>query len=314
MNEASKGRFVGWFWQEEAIRESQKEVAGKSPGRTKLEEYAMTAAEAGDRALHPVTPFRSGSGLVVSTLLHKESIRATLRAFGRDIGDESLRADVSRALPQSVSYERLRELVTETSAIDGVEGNLRVRPDEAEALAGAARALLEVARAPERQLQRAFARRYLRSSVVAVVLALAAVFAADAGARIARGSNLADGKPWRSSSVYKGFSPETGICDGRRTRIFFHTNLEREPWVEVDLGEPTPITRVDVRNRRDCCRDRSFPLLIEGSLDGQAWQELGQRREPFSTWTLTFEPMKARYVRAKALKRTFLHLESLEVR
>jgi hypothetical protein len=237
-----------------------------------------------------------------------------LRALGRNLGDESLHAVVSRALPQSVSYQRLRELVAESLPIDGALGDLRVRPAETEALAGVARALLDLARAPERQLQRAFARRYLRTGVVALVLALAAVFAADAGARIVRGSNLADGRPWRASSVYKGFSPETGICDGRRTRIFFHTNLEREPWVEVDLGEPTPITRVDVRNRRDCCRDRSFPLLIEGSLDGQAWQELGRRPEPFSTWTLRFEPTLARYVRAKALKRTFLHLESLEVR
>jgi hypothetical protein len=312
------GRFFGWFSQKEVIRESQKQVAAKSHRRTKLEQYAMTSAEAGDRALHPVTPLRSGSGEVVSALLHKESIRATLLALGSSVGslaeDEALRAHVSRALPRSVSFEQLCELVTEPSDIDGVEGNLRVRSAEAEALAGAARALLKVARTPERLLQRAFARRFLRISVTVLFLALAVMFGAEAGARLAQGPNLAEGKPWRASSAYKGFSAEAGICDRNKTRIFFHTNREQEPWVELDLGNPTLIGRVDVRNRRDCCRDRSFPLAIEASLDGQEWQELGRQTEPFSKWTLEFEPTKARYVRAKALKRTFLHLESLEVR
>jgi hypothetical protein len=293
-------------------------VAAKSHRRTKLEQYAMTSAEAGDRALHPVTPLRSGSGVVVSALLHKESLRATLLALDSSVSDlaedEALRAHVTRALPQSVSFQRLCELVTEPSNIDEVEGDLRVLSAEAEALAGAARALLEVARTPERRLQQAFARRFLRTGVTVLLLVLAVILGAEAGARVVRGPNLAEGKPWRASSAYRGFSAEAGICDGNKTRIFFHTNREQEPWVELDLGEPTLIERVDVRNRRDCCRDRSFPLAIEGSLDGQDWQELGRQTEPFSKWTLEFGPTKARYVRAKALKRTFLHLESVEVR
>jgi hypothetical protein len=318
MSDSVMGRFFSWFWQRETIREIQKQVAAKSHRRTKLEQYAMTSAEAGDRALHPVTPLRSGSGEVVSALLHKESIRATLLALGSSVGgfaeDEALRAHATRALPQSVSFERLCELVNGPSDIDEVEGNLRVRSAEAEALAGAARALLRVARAPERRLQQAFARRLLRTSFTVVLLALAVVLGAGAGARMALGPNLAEGKPWRASSAYKGFSAEAGICDGGKTRIFFHTNREPEPWVELDLGEPALIRRVDIRNRRDCCRDRSFPLAIEGSLDGQHWQELGRQTEPFSRSTLEFKPTKARYVRAKALKRTFFHLESLEVR
>ena len=318
MSDTFVGRFFDWFWQRETIRENQKRVEAKSHRRTKLEQYAMTSSEAGNRALHPVTPLRSGSGEVVSALLHKESIRATLQALGSSLDglakDEDLRAQVTRTLPQSVSFERLCELVTDPSNIDEVEGNLRVRSAEAEALAGAARALLEVARTPERRLQQTFARRFLRTGVTVLLLVLAVILGAEAGARVVRGPNLAEGKPWRASSTYRGFSAEAGICDGNKTRIFFHTNREQEPWVELDLGEPTLIERVDVRNRRDCCRDRSFPLAIEGSLDGQDWQELGRQTEPFSKWTLEFGPTKARYVRAKALKRTFLHLESVEVR
>ncbi|MDH3202277.1 MAG: discoidin domain-containing protein [Myxococcales bacterium] len=318
MSDTFRRRFLGWFSQQGITQESRKQVAAKSHRRTKLEQYAMTSAEAGDRALRPVTPLRSGSGEVVSALLHKESIRATLLALGSSIGglaeDEALRARVTQSLPRSVSFERLCELIAEPSDIEGVEGNLRVGSAEAEALAGAARALLDVARAPERQLQRALARRFLRTSVPVLLLALAVVFGAETGARLALGHDLAEGKPWRASSAYRGFSADEGICDGNRTSIFFHTNREEEPWVELDLGDPTFISRVDVQNRRDCCRDRSFPLAIEGSLDGQEWQVLGRQTEPFSKWVLEFEPTEARYVRAKALKRTFLHLESLEVR
>jgi hypothetical protein len=318
MSDTFMGRFFGWFWQQEIIRESQKQVAAKSHRRAKLELYAMTAAEAGDRALHPVTPLRSGPGEVVSALLHKESIRATLLALGTSVGglaeDEALAAQVACTLPQSVTFERLYELVTKPSNIDEVDGNLRVRPVEAEALAAAARELLDVARTPERRLHQAFARRLLRTSVAVFLLVLAVIVGVDAGARVVRGPNLAEGKPWRASSTYRGFSAEAGMCDGGKTRIFFHTNREQDPWVELDLGEPTLIARVDVQNRRDCCQDRSFPLAIEGSLDGQEWQELGRQPEPFSKWSLEFEPTEARYVRAKALKLTFLHLESVEVR
>jgi len=318
MSDTFMGRLFDRFSQRENIRESQKQVAAKSHRRTKLEQYAMTSAEAGDLVLHPVAPLRSGSGEVVSALLHKESIRATLLALGSSVDglaeDEPLRAQVTRALPQSVSFERLGQLVTEPSNIDDVEGNLRVRSAEAEALAAVARALLEVARAPERRLHQAFVRRFLRISVTILLLVLAVILGAEAVAFVVRGPNLSEGKPWRASSTYAGFSPEAGVCDGNRTRIFFHTNREQDPWVELDLGEPTLIERVDVRNRRDCCRDRSFPLAIEASLDGQNWQELGRQTEPFSEWSLEFAPTKTRYVRAKALKRTFFHLESLEVR
>lgn len=318
MSDTFMGRFCGWFWQGKAIGENQLRVAAKSHQQARLEQYAMTAAEAGDRALHPVTPLRSGSGEVVSALLHRESVLASLLAMGRspdDLSeDDALRVPISRALPSSVSFARLCELLDSSSSADGLEANLRVRPDEAEALAVSARTLLDVARAPERQLQQALRRRLLRTGVALAFVSLLVVLGFQLGARVIQGPNLADGKPWRTSSTYKGFSPEQGVCDGNETAIFFHTQRESEPWVELDLGAPTTIERVDVGNRRDCCRDRSFPLAIEISLNGEDWEEIGRRVEPFTTWTLKVEPTSARYVRAKAIKRTFLHLESFEVR
>ena len=312
------GRLFDWFWQGEPIRSNQERIADKSHRRKRLERYARASAEAGDRVLDPVTPLRAGSGEVVSALLHKESIRASLEALGRNVSslveDDALGAQVVRALPSDVSLERIRALLTDSRAVEGLEGDLRVRRSEAKALGHTARVLLDVARTPERHLERAFLLRFVRTSLGLVVLSLAILAGVRIGLDVALGPDLAAAKPWRASSAYERFDPKAKIVDGNRTQIFFHTKSEREPWVELDLEEPTTIHRVDVRNRRDCCRDRAFPLAIEGSLDGETWRELGRRTEPFGRWTLRLEPTTVRYVRARALKRTFLHLESLEVR
>lgn len=311
-------RFFDWFWQGERIRSNRVRIAEKSHRRRSLERYARTTAEAADRVLDPVTPLRAGSGEAVCALLYKESIRASLAALGRSISslieDDTLRAQVARSLSNDVSLERVYELLTEPPAVEGLEGDPRVRTSEAKALAHSARTLLDIAQAPERQLERAFLLRSVRTSLGILVLALGVFAGVRIGFDIARGPDLATAKPWRASSSYEGFDPEARRVDGNRTRVFFHTKRERDPWVELDLEEPTTIRRVDVRNRRDCCRDRAFPLAIEGSLDGKTWRELGRRTEPFGRWTLKLEPTTVRYVRAKGLKRTFLHLESLEVR
>ena len=82
----------------------------------------------------------------------------------------------------------------------------------------------------------------------------------------------------------------------------------------LELARAPELGLQRIQNRRDCCRDRAFPLVIEGSLDGEKWRELGRQTKPFSQWTLELQPTEVRYVRAKALKRTVLHLEGFEVR
>ena len=315
MSETSAGRFFAWFSQRDTIEECERRIAAKSPRRTQLEQYAATLAEVGDQTLRPITPLRAGSGEPVAALLYEESIRALLSALDGGAGDrsqiEALRSDLSRALPPDVSIERLRDLTAEPADI---EAKLGVQEAEAAELARACRALLGVARAPERELQDARYWRFLRTGAALLVSALVIGGSVWSGFQVAKGPNLAEGKPWRASSSYRGFSPEAGINDGRKTRIFFHTDREENPWVEFDLETPVSIERVDIRNRHDCCRDRAFPLALEASLDGKTWYELGRRTEPFGTWTLECAPTEARYVRARALKRTFFHLETLEVR
>ena len=318
MTDRTKRGVLGWLWQGATVAESRKRIDAKSERRKELEAFAATAAETGDRALRPVTPLRFGPGEAVSASLHSQSIRATLRALDSSAqglrDNEGLRGRIEEAVSGAISFERLVELLVPPPGVDADEAWMQVTPNEAQALASAARALLDEARASERQLHDALLRRVVRTTSFAFVVAVVAIVVVVGGTRVLSGPNLAEGKPWRASSTYRGFSPADGMCDKRKTAIFFHTNREQDPWVEIDLGQPTSIHRVDIRNRRDCCRDRTFPLTIEVSTDGTQWTEVGTQTEPFSRWTLEFAPIPARYVRARARKRTFLHLEGFEVR
>lgn len=317
MSTSFVSRIGNWLWQGRAVADSRTRIAAKSRRQLDWEQYARTTAEVADRALHPVTPLRSGPGEAVAALLYVESIRASLRSLDENeelAVDESTKHDLASRVSKGVELEWVLEMIAEPS--EGRE-SARESPSnetEAEALGQVAHALIEIARQPERQEQRALTRRILRVGSTLTVLLALLVAAAALVSTLMTGPDLAEGKPWRASSVYGGFSPETGMCDGRRTEIFFHTNRENEPWVELDLGAVTTVRRVKIQNRRDCCRDRAYPLAVEGSIDGQRWQELARRSEPFSKWEASFAPTDVRFVRVKALKHTYLHLESVEIR
>lgn len=310
-------RFFGWLWQGEAVAQSREQIADKSRDRLRLERHAMTASEIADRALHPVTPLRSGPGETIAAMLYAQSIRACLRALddsARLVEDPSLKDELARRLPGEAPIERVLEMLAHPFDAEELQDEMAVGSEEAQALGEVSRALLEIAREPERREQKALGRRVRRVGSVGLVLLAVSIGGAALGSSLAAGPDLAEGKTWRASSSYDGFSSERGICDGRRTRIFFHTKRENEPWVEIDLGSEMQVQRVDIQNRRDCCRDRAFPLAVEGSIDGQRWRELARHTEPFSKWTARFAATTVRYVRVKALKRTYFHLESVQIR
>ncbi len=125
--------------------------------------------------------------------------------------------------------------------------------------------------------------------------------------------DLARGKPWSTSSSAMTCEPARHRCGTASTDILFHTKEEDNPWFQVDLGAARRITKVEIRNRRDCCPDRAIPLVVETSLDGAQWIEVGRRTDSFFEWTAQFPPREARFVRARALRVTILHLRGLRV-
>jgi hypothetical protein len=176
--------------------------------------------------------------------------------------------------------------------------------------AAAARAFLERllwnADATRRQIERLLVRRFVAVVGIALVLALLVL-----GVRaLMLGSNLAAGKPMRTSSAWSGCSSDP-MCDGV---LLFHTNPENEPWVEFDLLKPTTIKRIDLTNRQDCCFDRTVPLVVEFSQDRVQWIEVGRRVEEFSSWSLKIPPRKARYVRLRIARASTFHLKDVVIR
>lgn len=174
-------------------------------------------------------------------------------------------------------------------------------------------ALLDRADARAIATTRVHRKRALRRAL-AVALVLATLGALGGAMTSYARRNLLRGKPWTTSSVAYTCYPEARTCGGVATGIFFHTNEEPSPWISYDLGSATRFSRVHVRNRTDCCAERAVPLVLEVSDDGASFREIARRDEPFVDWIAKLGDQRARYVRLRAVHRTALHFEAVELR
>jgi hypothetical protein len=132
--------------------------------------------------------------------------------------------------------------------------------------------------------------------------------------RISYTPSLTSGKSWVASSRVMPCDAKTKNCGGGQAGVFFHTEIERSPWLQFDLGVEETIGKVDVLNREDCCTERAIPLLIEVSQDAASWRAVAQQAEPFTEWEARFAPVTARYVRLRVNRRSTLHLERVAIR
>jgi hypothetical protein len=127
--------------------------------------------------------------------------------------------------------------------------------------------------------------------------------------------DLAVGKPWRASSKY-GFgggcqSPEQTCPEN--VGYFFHTEEERSPWIEFDLGAARSFSVVRVEDRIDFISDRAVPLVIEVSENHRTWRAVARKETEFVTWRASFATVHARWVRLRADKKTWLHLYRVRI-
>ena len=122
---------------------------------------------------------------------------------------------------------------------------------------------------------------------------------------------LAAGKDWVASSALAGYKKSGKIENLRSDDIFFHTLEEENPWVEIDLGAATKISQVSLKNRVNCCGEREVPTVVELSADRKSWTEVARQDKPFLVWEPTFPAQDARYVRARAPKRTYFHFAQM---
>ena len=136
--------------------------------------------------------------------------------------------------------------------------------------------------------------------------------------------NVAIGKRATQSS-YSPWSHKDDpmrAINGSRTDIYaFCTNVENEPWWELDLGSGHLVKRIVVYNRDDEWADRAKTLELRATEDAQTpWQTLHRQNATFGgTRTGTplvlelAEPVVLRHLRLLLHERTHLHLVQVEV-
>jgi hypothetical protein len=175
------------------------------------------------------------------------------------------------------------------------------------------RLMLRAARKPLRRLASARRRGVFRAALLLVV-ALALIIGAGVGIRtLMSRPDLAKGKPFATSSTHPEFVRPSPGDRNKAPALLFWTAEQPEPWFEIDLGRPTQVSALQIRNRRDCCVERAIPLLVELSDNRTTWKTVGRQDKEFAVWEPRFDLQPARYVRLRVGRQSMLHLESVKV-
>jgi hypothetical protein len=307
-------RVFEWIFRRAALREARSRLRAPDDPRDAAARQARLLLEVARRTAEPAEALPPGGEPALLLALYRDAIYWALaaRRADRNPPPADLRAlwdasnpEVSAASPpdndESAALRR-------TLFDDYAPRALEVSDADAARARTFAEALVWEMDAPRRRVARVLVQRWLR-----VVLAAAVVLALVIGARISMlGPNLAAGRPFRLSSTFSGWAGclANNGCSG----LMFHTETENNPWVEIDLGAPRSVHRVEVVNRGDCCADRATPLVAEVSTDRTVWTAVARRDEPFGTWKASFPSRPARYVRLRAARHTVLHLQAIAVR
>jgi hypothetical protein len=314
-------RLLEWLLRTRGLTAARAEVAEPSSPAHAFRRRARLAYELAERVLDPIEPLRAGSGAALAADLFRQSAYWALCAADHaaeavpcsQLWNAELESELARSLPDREALEAARQLLLEASFVslaelsedDQLQSALRAR-------SLAATALDRIDR-PQRRVETLLWQRFARLGLCALVL-IAAVGVSLRGAEdLHQGTDLLAGKAWRTSSTWGKCDPVAARCGGVRTRVFFHTKEDASPWIEYDLGAPKKFSRVVVRNRTDSVPDRAIPLVLEVSDDQKVYREVVRRPTSFRTWRADFQPQRARYVRLRVARRTWLHLERISI-
>jgi hypothetical protein len=308
-------RVFEWVSRRAALREARAGLTAGNDQREAAIRQAKLLLEVARRVEQPADALPPGAAPAVALALYRDAIYWALAARRSSNGAPPAElgalwdTDTAQTLAAGRPAGEARAVVRRTLVDDYDPRSLAVTEADTAPARLFAEALLWEAAAPRRRVNRVHAQRWLRVAAVALGIGLLV-----AGVRLlARGPDLAAGKPFRVSQPWPGFAECVRSEDC--AHLMFVTEMGHQPWVEIDLGAPPKtIHRIEVTNRSKCCQERAVPLLVEISTDGASWVQVARRDETFNSWTATFRPRAARYVRLKALKLTMLHLKSVVVR
>jgi len=310
-------RLVDWFLVKAELRRAREAASTVSQPRREYLRCAKLAYELGELALAPGKALRSGSGVPLASNLFRQSIYWALLSYGLDVAQPdpaALWAAVDDRLLARIGVDsgERAELDREMGStfIELAAGSTTQQNATNARLRRCAKRLLVLAEGPRRALESAQQKRRIRLLLL-VAPGVGLPLVAMAG--VLWPPDLAKGKPWRTSSTYAICHPKEFECAGVTTDIFFHTNVERNPWFEYDFGEPLAFSALAVRNRLDYGLERAVPLVAEVSNDGKSFHEVARRQDWFTTWRPSFPRQHARYLRLRVLGNSALHLTSVAV-
>jgi hypothetical protein len=302
-----RGGVWEWLWRGAAYEAAAAEVRA---GESLLVQQVRELVEVADRLATRVESPTAGPGLGAALVLYREALSvasSTRRAEATAAFDSVAALLEASGLPASAKDTALSLLNRET--VDVARLSEKAQTAEVRNARALLHGVLAHLDGPRRARSRALTQRFVRTSLLLLVLAGTALGGLAIYRDVTAPPDLLRGKQWRASSAYPGLNVKQRVCDGLKTRIFFHTNQEPEPFVEFDLGAPRQIRRLQIVNRRDCCDERAIPLVAAVSSDGKTFKELFRQPEPFRTLEKEFPPVTARYVRLTAKAMTWLHLE-----
>ena len=314
-SEGRSNAFLNWLLVRHELPQAAQAAAEFSRERAELLRRAKLALELGDMVLAQGSALRAGSASALTLDLFRQAAYWALRAQISDseqVTPEAVWAAAESSLPgrTKLSMERLSELGKLFSAnfIELAEGAPDRQRASAKLLRRCAARLIRHAQQTLWRLEWLKLKRLSRVSLLVLPVLLLTV-----GSLLWSHRDLAKGKPWRTSSVEYQCHPDRSECGGATTNILFHTKLEENPWFQYDLGEQLEFSSLTIRNRADYGPDAALPLVVEASDDGKQYRELARRTEAFLTWRPSFTKARARYVRLRVPKKTYLHLDSVQV-
>jgi hypothetical protein len=318
----ARGGVWEWLTRRQALAKARRAAIERSPETRVLTERARDTALVADRLFDALEPVSAATGQALAADLYRQSVLWSLAARApshlREASPEALWAATGArdllAFPLDLNERGRVEHAIQT----GDFRSLALLPEsERQRLAGQLRTLsqsaLDLASPGDKTVRQMLFQRFVRLFAFLLLLSGVVALAVVAAAYIGQKPNLAAGKPWRVSSTWGECKPELRSCGSLRSRIFFHTLEDVQPWVEFDLLTPTTFSEVYVRNRSDSVPDRAVPLVVEVSDDAQTWRAVARQNETFRSWTASFQPVTARYVRLRVDRRSYLHLEVVEI-
>ncbi len=305
---------VNWLLARKELAQAEADAAQFTSEQREFLGRAKLALELGELAFAPGNAVRSGSTAPLAADLFRQAVYWALlvqRPKGTPVGPEQLWAETDRSALQSVAGNEgefaYLSIAMRSTFIELADGTDEAQRASAIQLRRAAKRLVASAERVLWRVEWVKLKRLARLAVAVVVPVAAVIWLWPAK------PDLGKGAPWRVSSIGVECHPEKSDCGGVKTDILFHTRLEQDPWFEYDFGTPVSFSSLAIQNRTDYGPERAVPLVVEVSNDDKSFKEVVRRIDSFTTWTPSFTPQRARYLRLRVARESILHLESVKV-